>query len=118
MNELDPVFKAVASYFSVMAEPMRLKIVHALCYDEKSVKQIVEQLGATQTNISRHLALMYRSGVVTKRKDGNQVFYRISDPAMLEVCRAVCIQIAGQIDESKPVRKGLLTLIPGRRRAA
>lgn len=118
MNELDAVFDAVASYFSIVSEPARLKIVHAICQEEKSVSQIVEELGATQTNVSRHLALMYRSGVVAKRKEGNQVFYRISDPAMLEICRAACIQIAGRIDERQPLRKGLMKLIPSRRREA
>ena len=118
MSELDDVFKAVATYFSVMSEPMRLKIIHAICQKEKSVNQIVEELGATQTNVSRHLGLMYRSGVISRRKEGNQVFYGVSDPTMVEICRTVCIQIAGQIDDQQPLRKGLLKLIPGRRSAA
>ena len=118
MGELDAVFEVVASYFSVMSEPTRLKIVHAICLEERSVNQIAEELHATQTNVSRHLGFMYRSGVVARRKEGNQVFYRISDPTMLEICRAVCTQIAGQIDEQQPLRKGLLKLIPGRRKLA
>ena len=118
MRELDDVFEAVATYFSVMSEPTRLKIIHAICQEERSVNQIVEELGATQTNVSRHLGLMYRSGVISRRKEGNQVFYRIADPAMVEICRTVCIQIAGQIDEQQPMRKGLLKILPGRRNAA
>ena len=118
MNELDDVFEAVATYFSIMSEPTRLKIIHAICQEEKSVNQIVAELGATQTNVSRHLGLMHRGGVIARRKAGNQVFYRISDPAMVEICRTVCVQIAGQIGEQQPMRKGLLKLIPGRRGAA
>lgn len=116
MQELDAVFDVVASYFSVMAEPTRLKIMHAICQDEKSVNNIVEELGATQTNVSRHLGLMYRAGVVTKRKDGNQVFYRIADPAMIEICRTVCTQIAGRMDDNQPLRRGLVRLLPQRRK--
>lgn len=118
MNETDPVFDAVAAYFAVMAEPTRLKILHAICEQERSVNRIVEELGATQTNVSRHLALMYRSGVVVRRKEGNQVFYKVADKTMLEICRTVCTQIAGQIDEREPLRKGLLQLIPGRGKRA
>ena len=118
MSELDDVFEAVATYFSVMSEPTRLKIIHAICQEERSVNQIVDELGATQTNVSRHLGLMYRSGVISRRKEGNQVFYRIADPAMVEICRTVCIQIAGQIDEQQPMRKGLLKILPGRRNEA
>lgn len=118
MEELDAVFGVVASYFSVMAEPTRLKIMHAICQEEKSVNGIVEQVGATQTNVSRHLGLMFRAGVVTRRKEGNQVFYRIADPALIEICRTVCTQIAGSIDEREPLRKGLAKLLPPRRRPA
>ena len=79
MDELDPVFDAVAAYFSVLSEPTRLRIMHAICEIEKPVAQIVEELAATQTNVSRHLSLMYRAGVLTRRKEGNQVYYRVAD---------------------------------------
>ena len=115
MSELDDVFEVVAAYFAMLSEPTRVKIIHAICQKEKSVSEIVDELGATQTNVSRHLGLMFRSGVVAKRKEGNQVFYRISDQAMVEICRTVCIQIAGQIDEQQPLRRGLLKLVPSRR---
>lgn len=118
MEELDVVFDVVASYFSVMSEPTRLKIMHTICQEEKSVNAIVEALGATQTNVSRHLGLMFRAGVVTKRKDGNQVFYRIADPAMVEICRTVCTQIAGRIDDHQPLRKDLVKLLPRRKPAS
>lgn len=112
MDELDPVFDAVASYFSVLSEPTRLRIMHALCETEKSVSQIVEEIGSTQTNASRHLGLMYRSGVLARRKEGSQVYYRVADASMVEVCRTVCNQIAGSMDEKKPLRRELLRLLP------
>ena len=118
MSELDEVFAAVAAYFGVMAEPTRLRIVHAICREERSVNQIAEELQATQTNVSRHLGFMFRSGVLARRKVGNQVFYRISDANLVEICRAVCTQIAARIDERGPLRKGLLKLIPDLRKAA
>lgn len=118
MEELDSVFQVVASYFSVMSEPTRLKIMHAICHEEKPVNRIVEEVGATQTNVSRHLGLMYRAGVVSKRKEGNQVFYSIADPAMVEICRTACTQIAGRIDDHQPLRKGLVKLLPRRKQVA
>ena len=112
MDELDPVFDAVAAYFSVLSEPTRLRIMHAICEIEKPVSQIVEELAATQTNVSRHLSLMYRAGVLTRRKEGNQVYYRVADASMVEICRTVCNQIAGRMDEKKPLRRELLRLLP------
>lgn len=118
MNELDPVFDAVAAYFGVMAEPMRLKIMHAICHEEKTVGAIVAELEATQTNVSRHLGVMLRAGVVARRKEGSQVYYRVSDASMVEICRSVCTRIAGSIDEQKPMRRDLLRLLPAARRRA
>lgn len=112
MDTLNPAFDAVAAYFSVLSEPTRLRIMHAICEQEKTVSQIVEELGATQANISRHLNLMHRSGVLSRRKEGNQVHYRAADPAMVEICRSVCNRIAAQLDEKKPLRGDLLRLMP------
>ena len=118
MDELDPVFDAVASYFSVLSEPTRLRIMHALCETEKSVSQIVEEIGSTQTTASRHLSLMYRSGVLARRKEGSQVYYRVAVASMVEICRTVCNQIAGSMDEKKPLRRELLRLLPPPRKRA
>ena len=56
------------AYFAVLSEPTRLKIMHAVCNGEKTVSQIVAETGATQTNISRHLGLMHRHGVLARRR--------------------------------------------------
>ena len=112
MNELDPVFDTVAAYFAVLAEPTRLKIMHTVCTGEKSVSQIVAETGATQTNVSRHLGLMHRHGLVTRRKDGTQVYYNVADPTMVELCRDVCNRIASTIDERRGLRKHFSKLLP------
>ena len=122
MKELDPVFDAVAAYFSVLSEPTRLKIMHAVCNGERSVSDIVAETGATQTNVSRHLGLMHRHGVLIRRREGTQIFYRVADPTLVELCRNVCVRIAAEIEEQQPLRRNLLELIPpappARRKAA
>ena len=60
----------------------RLKILHAICNSERSVSAIVAATGATQTNVSRHLALMHQAGVVSRRRDGNAVYYRVDRPGV------------------------------------
>jgi DNA-binding transcriptional ArsR family regulator len=107
-DELEQVFAVVARYFGVLSEPTRLKILHTICQDERSVGAIVAATGATQTNVSRHLALMLQAGVVSRRRDGNTVHYRVADPEFVEICRSVCVQIASRIDEQKPLKKDLL----------
>ena len=69
-------------------------------------RAIVAATGATQTNVSRHLSLMLQAGVVSRRRDGNAVYYRVADREFVEICRSVCVQIAGRIDEQKPLKQG------------
>ncbi len=101
--EQDPdvgrMFESAASYLSLLSEPTRLRILHAICNEEKSVNAIVAETGATQTNVSRHLALMYRSRVLGRRRDGNVVYYSVADQTLVEICRAVCVRVAADLTE-------------------
>ena len=107
-DELDRVFTAVARYFGLLSEPTRLRILHAICQAEQSVSAIVAATGASQTNVSRHLALMYQAGVVSRRREGSIVYYGVADPEFVSICRSVCVQIAGRIDAAAPLARDLL----------
>jgi DNA-binding transcriptional ArsR family regulator len=89
-----PVFAAAARYFGLLSDPTRLKILHAICRSERHVTAIVGETGASQTNVSRHLAVLREAGVVSRRKARNSVFYRISDPVFSDVCATICAQLA------------------------
>jgi len=107
-DELHDVFAAVARYFALLAEPTRLSILHTICTAEQSVSAIVAATGATQTNVSRHLALLHQAGAVARRRDGPSVYYRVADPELVTICRAVCVQIAARIEAGVPLRHDLL----------
>jgi DNA-binding transcriptional ArsR family regulator len=113
-DELEEVFAAVARHFGLLSEPTRLKILHAICREERSVTTIVATTGATQTNVSRHLALLRAAGVVSRRRVGNIAYYRVVDPEFVEMCRNVCVQIAGRIDAREPLKKDLLEFAASR----
>ena len=66
-----------AEILKAMAHPLRLAIVEYLRDGERCVCEIAEHVGAGRSNISRHLALMVRAGVLANRKDGLQVFYSL-----------------------------------------
>ena len=86
-DELDQVFDASRAISACCRSRTRLKILHAICNAERSVSAIVAATGATQTNVSRHLALMHQAGVVSRRRDGSAVYYRVADPEFVEICR-------------------------------
>lgn len=87
-------FDKAAELFGVLSTPIRLRIISALCQGEKNVGQLLEELGVSQPNMSQHLNLMYRAGLVAKRRQGAQVFYSIANDSVVAVCRAVCTQVA------------------------
>ena len=80
----------IARRFAVLAEPMRLRLLHALFDGERSVGMLVELSGGTQANVSRHLQTLTDAGMLTRRKEGLQVFYGIGDSSVLELCELVC----------------------------
>ncbi len=102
------MFALVARHFAVLAEPTRLKILHTICHEARSVSAIVAITGTTQANASRHLSMMHQAGVVSRRREGNAVYYQVADPEFVTICRSVCVQIAGRIEGQKPLKQGLL----------
>jgi DNA-binding transcriptional ArsR family regulator len=108
LGGLDQVFAVLARYFGLLSEPTRLKILHSICRDERSVSAIVAATGGTQTNVSRHLALLHQAGVVGRRRAGNTVYYRVTDAEFVEICRNVCARIASRIEERQPLKRELL----------
>ncbi len=92
--EPDQVFEQAADLFKLMAAPMRLKIISSLCNSEKNVGQLLGEIATTQPNMSQHLNTLFLAGVLGKRRDGVQIFYRIVDERAAQMCRAVCMQIA------------------------
>ena len=92
--ESDEVFEMAAEIFRVMSAPMRLKVISCLCNGEKNVSQLLEEINTTQPNMSQHLNTLYQAGVIGKRREGVQIFYRIINDRVVTLCRAVCTQIA------------------------
>lgn len=92
---LTEVFEKASAYFSLLSEPSRLRIIQAICNTECSVQEVVEQTGLPQPNVSRHLALLHRSGVLSRRRAGTSVFYKVSDSTLTDLCRLVCVRMAG-----------------------
>ena len=88
------VFEQAAELFGVLSTPVRLRVINALCDGEKNVSQLLEKIDVSQSNMSQQLNMMYRAGVLTKRRDGAQIFYRVANETAMRVCRSVCNQIA------------------------
>jgi ArsR family transcriptional regulator len=97
-QQSDAVFESVAELFALLSTPVRLKIIGALCNGEKNVSQLLAEIDTTQPNMSQHLATLYRAGVLGKRRDSTQIYYRLQSERVATLCRAVCTQVAIELD--------------------
>lgn len=93
-DAMGQVFDEAAELFAVLSTPIRLRIISELCQGEKNVGQLLERIGVAQPNMSQHLNILYRAGLLGKRRQGAQMFYRIVNESVVRVCRAVCTQVA------------------------
>lgn len=80
----------IAERFRALAEPMRVRILDALRDGDAAVGELAERLGTSQQNVSKHLAVLARAGVVRREKVGTSVRLHISDPAVFDLCETVC----------------------------
>ena len=74
-----------AEVFRVLAHPTRIHIVECLREGELSVSVILERIAVEPANLSQHLSLLRSKNLVSARKEGNQVFYSLRDPLLIEV---------------------------------
>ncbi|BCO26042.1 hypothetical protein MIZ03_0922 [Rhodoferax lithotrophicus] len=93
LGKTDQTFESAANLFRVMSAPMRLKIINCLCSGEQNVSYLLTQVDTTQPNMSQHLSTLYQAGILGKRREGVQIFYRIIDPRIVSICEAVCVEI-------------------------
>ncbi len=92
----DTELEKVAGQFRLLGEPMRLKILQALCDKPLAVGEIVAATGATQSNISKHLSLLALAGIITRYKDGQFVYYGMSSPLTMKLCELVHKELLSQ----------------------
>jgi ArsR family transcriptional regulator len=116
-TEADEVFESAAELFGLLSTPIRLKLLSALCNGERNVSELLAQIDTTQPNLSQHLGTLYRAQILGRRRDGTQIFYRVTNQRAVTLCRAVCTQMALEMDGQDGVPEQD-RLLPGRRRRA
>ena len=86
----DNAAELIAERFFLLAEPMRIKLLDRLRDREANVHQLAALLDTTPQNVSKHLGVLARGGIVGRRKAGNYVYYRVVDTGIWELCELVC----------------------------
>jgi DNA-binding transcriptional ArsR family regulator len=106
MEGLPPeALEQVAAYFQALSEPTRLQILNLLRTGERSVGELAQLCGYTSANISRHLALLTRQGLVARESRGTSGYYRIADDSVYALCDLVCGNVARQLERTASGRR-------------
>lgn len=102
--------KLQADICKTLADPNRLMIIHELREGEKSVGQLVSNLGLPQSNVSRHLAVLREGGIVLTRRDGTTIYYRLANPKIGRACDLVRDVLESRLAESQALVSSLNAL--------
>ena len=97
----EEILARIADRLKAMADPMRLRILHVLQGGERCVNDILGQVGGSQANVSKHLSVLRRAGLVECRREGVNVYYRIEDPAVFTICESVCDSLERRVNAEK-----------------
>ena len=87
----------IARRFRALGDPLRVRMLDLLRDQELSVRSLAHQLGASQQNVSKHLAVLVDAGMLARRKQGNHVYYRIADEGVFALCEQVCGSLQAQL---------------------
>lgn len=96
----DPLRRFKADIFQALAHPTRIAILELLSGGELSAGALIERLGMEQANVSQHLAVLRAKQLVLNRKAGNQVFYSVRDPIIIEVLNLMRTYFHSHLKES------------------
>ncbi|HEY6009983.1 MAG TPA: metalloregulator ArsR/SmtB family transcription factor [Nitrospirota bacterium] len=80
------IFEMQSEICKTLTNPKRIEILNCLRNEEKTVTELVEALGASKANVSQHLAVMRHKGILTTRREGVNIYYRVSNPKVIEAC--------------------------------
>ena len=109
MKGLPPeALEEVAAYFQTLSEPTRLQILNHLREGERNVGELAQLCGYSAANVSRHLAMLTKHGMVARESRATSVYYRIADDRIYALCDLVCGSIARQFEQTARDRKAFV----------
>ncbi len=93
----DDFFEQVARRFRTLGEPVRLSLLNVLqTHGERTVQELVAATEQSQANVSKHLSILLREGMVERRQEGLYAYYRIADPTIASLCLLVCSRLQAE----------------------
>jgi DNA-binding transcriptional ArsR family regulator len=100
LTEISPeALGTIAEFFKTLSEVSRLQIVCSLKQGEKNVSEIIQSTELGQANVSKHLKILSQAGLVERRQQGVNVYYRIANPVVFSLCDLACDVLALHLEQ-------------------
>jgi len=101
----ESVVDLVTSRLALLADPTRVRLLVLLEEEEATVQALADKMPSTPQNISRHLSILHRAGIVSRRRKGTSIYYSLVDYSACRLLDQTLTSIVGQIDELADVVK-------------
>ncbi|AHH98803.1 metalloregulator ArsR/SmtB family transcription factor [Kutzneria viridogrisea] len=110
-----PLYQLKAEFFKTLGHPARIRVLELLSQREHAVAEMLPEVGIEATNLSQHLALLRRAGLVATRKEGSNVYYSLTSPQVAEllaVARAILTGVlSGQVELLEDLRTAASSVV-------
>lgn len=106
-REVEAIFKLQAQICRVLGHPRRLQILDLLAHGERSNAELLQILCISKVNLSQHLALLRRMGLVESRQQGRQIFHRLAIHEVEHACRVIREVVAQQLSQNSRLARAL-----------
>lgn len=98
----------VARRFKLLSEPVRLELLNLLhAHGEMTVQELVAATGQHQANVSKHLNMMAKEGLLNRNREGLFVYYAIKDASIQGICLLISGRIRQEIEQEQRMLKGM-----------
>lgn len=111
-NEKNSIYRLHAEFCKTLSDANRLLIIGELGRGEASVTELVSRLDLRQSNVSKHLAVMRERGLVITRREGANIFYRLSDKRISKAIRML-MEVQRDLIEKRRVFSNGITAFSG-----
>lgn len=102
-----PIYVLKAELFKALAHPARVRVLELLAEGERPVSELLADIGLEASHLSQQLAVLRRAGVVTTRREGNAVYYRLADPSVVDLITAARTFLITSLSQTREVLEDL-----------
>jgi ArsR family transcriptional regulator len=102
-----PLYQAKADFFRTLGNPARIRILELLSERDHAVHELLAQIDVEASNLSQHLAVLRRAGMVLQRREGGAVIYSLSVPEIRELLAAARLILRDVLHDQNELRNAL-----------